>query len=331
MLSNMQNVPNIHKHRFRYFGKLAVVAIALILITGCDGGDNTEEPTVVASSPKEIFWNTFYAGEYERLPEVIERLSGAYFEDPNNAETALLLAHSYFWKAGESSRLINPPPSVLNDFIIAKRYFDKAVLLNPEDHRIHGWSGSAEFTLGTLHQTPTWIEQGFQDMVASINMYPEFNYFSAGFPTSVLPPNDPLFQQGIEFMWLGVDACLGQAIDRSNPDYTPYMELETREGPKRVCWNNEKTPYGFEGFLLGFGDMLVKNGQPDIAKIMYANAKLSPEYEQWGFQKQLDERIASADSRALAYQSADTTQHPPTLINTPYACVACHAKGEKQP
>ena len=168
-------------------------------------------------------------------------------------------------------------------------------------------------------------------MVASINMYPEFNYFSAGFPTSVLPPTDPLFQQGIEFMWLGVDACLGQAIDRSNPDYTPFMELEVREGPKRVCWNNEKTPYGFEGFLLGFGDMLVKNGQPDIAKIMYANAKLSPEYEQWGFQKQLDERVATADSRAQAYQSADAAQHPPTLINSPYACVACHAKGKKQP
>ncbi len=321
---------NTHRNKPRHWRGLAIATVTLMLAAGCNNENNTLELTPT-NTPKEIFWEAFYAGEYERLPEIIERLSGAYFEDPNNAETALLLAHSHFWKAGESARLTNPPPNIFDNFIIAKRYFDKAILLNPGDYRVHGWSGGTEFTLGMLHRVPDWMEKGYQEMVASIDMYPEFNYFSAGFPTAALPPTDPLFLQGIEFMWLGIDVCLGEAIDRNNPDYTSYMELEVREGPKRVCWNNEKTPHGFEGFFFGFGDMLVKNGQPDIAKIMYANAKLSPDYEQWGFQKQLDERIASADSRALAYQSPDPTQHPPTLINMPYACGSCHAKGEKQP
>ncbi len=123
-----------------------------------------------------------------------------------------------------------------------------------------------------------------------------------------------------------MEACLDQAVDRNNPDYATYMSLETSEGKKRVCWNNEKTPHGIEGFFLGFGDMLVKNAQPEVAKIMYENAKYSTVYDQWGFQDVLEERIASAEARAVAYQLSDPGAHPPTLINEPFACMPCHAK-----
>ncbi len=278
---------------------------------------------------KSLFWDTFYSGNYEQIPRLVEQLTGYYLKKPNDPEITLLLAHTHLWRASESARLENASPSILDNLIIAKKFFDKAILLNPKDARIHGWSTSTEFSIGTIHQTPTWVDQGFRELVKTIDSYPEFNLFSAGFPMSSLPPTNPLFKQGIEFMWSGVEVCLEQAnqpFDRNNPDYSSYMYLETDIGAKRVCWNNEKTPRGFEGFFLGFGDMLVKNGQPDVAKIMYANAKLSKTYESWSYKNVLEERIETAEERALAFESSNYKEHPVTLINSPISCVACHQK-----
>jgi hypothetical protein len=72
------------------------------------------------------------------------------------------------------------------------------------------------------------------------------------------------------------------------------MRLETREGPKRVCWNSWIAPHNFEGFFLNFGDMLVKAGDPTRAVTMYSNAMLSHEYASWPFKDVLERRIADA-------------------------------------
>jgi len=313
--------------RRKLFFVLPVIALSTILLGGCsDSNDIPPSSGGNFSDPKALFWEVFQQGKYEQLPGVIERLSGAFMEDPKDFEVALLLAHSYFWRAGESARMENPPPNIFDEFIIAKYYFDKAYQLNGDDHRIAGWSASVDVSLGFFHRDPAFVDRGYQNLLTSISLYPEFNHFSAGFPLATVPPSDSFFAVGIEHMWSGVDACLDQAIDRNNPDYAAYMFLETNVGEKRVCWNNEKIPHGLEGFFLAFGDMLVKNGQPDVAKIMYENAKYSTVYEQWDYQDVLEERIASADARAVAYQSPDPDDHPPTLINEPYACVACHGK-----
>ena len=47
------------------------------------------------------------------------------------------------------------------------------------------------------------------------------------------------------------------------------MTGETQTGVKRACWNNWKAPYNLQGFWLNMGDMLVKSGDPEKAKIYY--------------------------------------------------------------
>ncbi len=326
--TDMFNVGTINLIRgLRLYCLSFALVILSVFMSGCnDSSANSSDPNDKIKDPKELFWDAFYGGNYERLPLVIEQLSGAFFENPNDPEITLLLAHSHLWKAGESSRLGNPPPSIFDNFIVAKYYFDKTILLNPEDYRLQGWSASVDVTLGMLHSTPELIERGYANVLASVPMYPEFNHFNVGFPFGLLPPTDPMFEVAMDHMWAGVDACLDTKIDRESPDYASYMSLETDEGPKRVCWNNDKLPHGLEGFFLGFGDMLVKNGQPDVAKIMYANAKYSSVYDEWNFKDVLEERIISADERAKAYKSPNPAEHPALMINEPYACVGCHAK-----
>jgi len=76
------------------------------------------------------------------------------------------------------------------------------------------------------------------------------------------PYDSERFKEGLDDQWRNLDVCVGETVDRQHPDYARYMRLETREGPKRVCWNSWIAPHNFEGFFLNFGDMLVKGASP---------------------------------------------------------------------
>ncbi len=109
------------------------------------------------------------------------------------------------------------------------------------------------------------------------------------------------------------------------PDYAPYMRLETREGPRRVCWNSWIAPHNFEGFFLNFGDMLVRAGQPETAVTMYRNARLAREFATWPYRAVLEERIASATANIEIFRRAEPAPGAPTLmVRSAFACMACH-------
>src|SRR5262245_41481476 len=87
------------------------------------------------------------------------------------------------------------------------------------------------------------------------------------------------------------------------------MRLETKDGPKRVCWNSWIAPHNFEGFFLNFGDMLVKAGEPGLAVSMYANAKLTPDYASWPYRDVLEDRMRNAPPIHLAIPPRPTFRH----------------------
>ena len=107
----------------------------------------------------------------------------------------------------------------------------------------------------------------------------------------------------------------------------PYLGLATGVGRKRVCWwKGDIAPYGFEGLILNLANGLVKAGQIDAARVMYANAKYANNYEMWPYRYVL-ETIAASDlnARAALYApGADPKKAPP--LNVPNrSCVYCHA------
>jgi hypothetical protein len=161
-------------------------------------------------------------------------------------------------------------------------------------------------------------------MLDAIKAWPEFNLFTAGYVMSRLPADSPRFKEGLEWEWRNLDVCVGERIDRANPDYAKYMKLETREGVKRVCWNSWIAPHNLEGFFLNTGDMLVKSGDWQTARKIYANAKLPREYATWKFAPVLDARIAQAQENVAAFNQAQGATGRPVMLDSAFSCMACH-------
>ena len=150
---------------------------------------------------------------------------------------------------------------------------------------------------------------------------------------STLAPDSKEFKEGLEWQWKTLELCTDGRIDRHNPDYRPYMCLETRYGPKRACWNSWIAPHNFEGFFLNMGDMLVKQGDWPMAIKIYKNARLSKTYISWPYRALLEQRIQHAKENVVYFrksnaQSSEVVNSPDMalLFNSGRGCVACHQR-----
>jgi hypothetical protein len=180
----------------------------------------------------------------------------------------------HVWRLSERARLDVVPPTITDHAVLGRKYFAEAVRLNPQDARVLGFSGSLLLAEGRIHDDAKLSRKGYYTLRDSIDAWPEFNYFTAGYAMSSLPHDSARFREALEYQWRNLDVCAGKRIDRKRPDYSEFMALETTEGPKRACWNSWIAPHNFEGFFLNMGDMLVKAGDVDTAVQIYGTAKL---------------------------------------------------------
>jgi hypothetical protein len=284
------------------------------------------ERTAAAQSADDLFWRSLHAGAYEQIPEVLNALKVAYLANPNDAVTAAHIGWMHTWRLAERARLVPAPgPEITDDAVLARKYFEEAVRLNPREARYLGFYASLLMAEGTIHRDEKLVRRGYYTMRDAVAAWPEFNYFTAGYGRGALPHDSPRFREGLEAQWRNLEVCVGEHVDRTNPDYARYMRLETREGPKRVCWNSWIAPHNFEGFFLNFGDTLVKAGQPETAVRMYRNARLTPDYAAWPYRGVLDERIATATGNVDVFRRQDAPPGSPTMmVRSRYACVGCH-------
>jgi hypothetical protein len=272
----------------------------------------------------ELFWRTFHGGAYDEIPRVLEILTAAYLETPADSVTAAHIAWLHNWRMAERARLSKVPATITDHTILARRYFDEAFRLNPSDARVLGFLGGHTVAEGTLHNDERLVRRGYYMLLDAIEAWPEFNLFTAGYVMSRLPADSPRFKEGLEWQWRNLEVCVQESIDRANPDYTKYMALETKEGIKRVCWNSSIAPHNLEGFFLNMGDMLVKAGDWQTAQKIYANAKLPRDYATWKFAPVLEARIAQAQENVAAFNGAKGVPARPIMINSEFACMACH-------
>ena len=193
------------------------------------------------------------------------------------------------------------PPVITDDAILARRYFQEAVQLDPNEARYLGFLAGATMMEGSIHKDEKLTRRGYFLMQGAVRAWPEFNLFTAGYGVSGRPRDSERFKEGLERQWRTLDLCSGEKIDRSNPDFGKYMSLATSEGPKRACWNSWIAPHNFEGFFLNMGDMLVKSGDWQTARKVYANARYSPAYAQWGFRDALEARITDAQENVARF------------------------------
>lgn len=283
--------------------------------------------TELAGHAKASFRTALFEADYAGNARAQRLLTAAYLENPRDPELALLLAHSHLWQLSERSRVEPVDPQITDHALLAEHYFDEALLLAPDDARIHGWLGAARLAIGSIHDDEKSTRRGYFQLLAGARAYPQFNAFSAAYPLGSQPRDDPRFREAVEFMWRNLDACGGSAFDRENFSYEEAMAYETDRGVERVCWSTALVPHNFEGFFLVMGDLLTKAGDVENARRAYESAKLSSSYPTWRYAPALEARLAHLEDRARQFERASSVdEEPEMMFSSDYACTGCHAR-----
>lgn len=284
-----------------------------------------ESCTPLAVMAKSSFWSHLHNGDYDKLPETTKYLTAAYLENPNDPNLAAYLGFAHIWKITERQRLQTIPPTIVDEIILSKNYFSDAVKLNSHDPRTQGFLADAILISGKIFHDERAQVRGYFKLKRAITMWPEFNYFTGGYPMSILDPASDNYQEALAWQWKTMDLCAETKIDRNNPNFSPYMHLETQQGVKRACWNSWIAPHNFEGFFMNMGDMLVKQGDWQTAIKIYNNAKLSRTYASWPYRAMLEERISQAKNNVSYFNDLKIhTRDKTIMFNSGYGCVVCH-------
>jgi hypothetical protein len=311
------------------------VLVASVLLQDCGYvSEHTapkKEPSASRSAPAleadKLFWTTFHSGNYDQIQTALEPLTAAYLANPNDAVTAAHVGWLHIWRLAERTRRSTVPPSVTDDALLARNYFQEALTLEPHEARYLGFLASATLAAGSINQDERVKRQGYFMMLDAINAWPEFNLFTGGYVLSDQPADSRNFKQALDWQWRNIDVCIGGKIDRKNPDMGRYMRLETREGPKRACWNSWIAPHNFEGFFMNMGDMLVKAGDSQTARRIYADSTLSSTYRQWPYRAVLEQRIRDAQQNVTVFNTQGSQLQPSKsrmMLASPFSCMACH-------
>lgn len=281
----------------------------------------------LADEAESNFWETLHQGNYAGLPHTIKLLTAAYLQNPEDPRLAAHLGFAHIWKLTERRREQNIPPTITDEIVLAKKFFQDAVELQPQDARFQGFLGDSMLASGKIYADEREQVRGYFQLKRAIAMWPEFNYFTAGYVMSDLSPDSPHFTEGLDWQWKTLDLCSGTHISRTHPDFSPDMRNATQTGRKRACWNSWIAPHNFEGFFLNMGDMLVKKGDWRTAVRIYQQAKLSRDYDNWPYRDMLEKRITNVRENVAYFQNNNgTNADTRILFSSGFGCAACHQK-----
>jgi hypothetical protein len=300
-----------------------------------------EHGTGISRAAIEKFWTIYHGNDYAAIPEAQEELQKAIQSDLNNPTLYALLGATHFWHVGEQTRDPNlqaPAHQKIfaQDMPTAASLFQKALDLDYysphpigyiNDDHLPGYLGITTVHTGQEFQDPNVIAKGDGILDFAAYQFPEFNNFNRWAAHLDDSRDSETYNKALDSLWQSIDACIGTQIDRTNPDLKPYLHLVTSVGRKKACWwEGEIAPYGFEGLVLNLGNGLVKAGQVDAARVMYANARYASNYDTWPYRDVLETIAASnLDARAALYAPGANVKNPPPLNVPDRSCVYCHA------
>lgn len=316
--------------------KSIAISIVMLSLAGCEQTALTFTPkkqaitsnTPLSQQAEEQFWRTLHSGRYEDIHQSERLLMAAYLQNPNDPRLAAHIGFLHIWKITERARQKQESPFIVDEIILAKKYFKDAVELNPSDPRYLGFLGASQLVEGKIFNDQREQVRGYFTLKQAMKDWPQFNCFTAGYPMSVMPAKSKEFKEGLEWQWQTMDLCAKEKVNRRSPSYAPYMKLETQNGPARACWDSWIAPHNFEGFFLNMGDMLVKSGDWQAAIPIYENARLAKNYSAWPYKFLLDDRIAHAKENVVEFRKNSTgPSKKSVLFNSGYGCVACHQRG----
>ena len=292
------------------------------------------DETDAALSSIELFRKYFHLGDYCKLPILKDALMGEYLQtkgayaqtqDPalkiKVAKLAKIIGLAYLWSGIEAGRTKNGP-AMLNELISSEFYLNTSYKLNDADIQTPSFLGNIQMALGQIHGNQELIEKGARMIALSIEVNPPFGLFGAAFGEALAPVHSPVFQQAVERMWTYQDICMQTEVDRSNPDWAPYLPIEG--GQYWNCPNTENALHRIEAYLLNFGDMLLKAGDLESAKTIYKNIRYVSTFRDWKYKYIVKDRLKNLSKHYEALQSPDPNDDPTLAFESKYRCVICH-------
>lgn len=312
--------------------QLMLLSFILVNITGCEQvaliSTAPKQPKLstnkTATQAKKMFWDTLHHGRYQDIAKTSYMLTAAYLKNPEDPQLAAYLGFIHLWNITERNRVRTKSPIITNEIILSKKYFNDALELDPHNSIYRGFYGDTQLIEGQIYQDKQEEIRGYFSLKDAIRQWPQFNYFTAGYPMSSLPNDSKHFKDGLTWQWKTLDLCSGTKINRKNPDYHAVMNKESLTGKQRACWNSPIAPHNFEGFFMNMGDMLIKSGDIETGKIIYQNAKLSKTYNLWPYKEMLEKRILNAHANAVNFNKNIANPDKSILFNSGYGCVVCH-------
>ena len=282
------------------------------------------------------FWSVYHGNDYNDIPQVQSQLQSAIEYDPGNPTLYALLGATHFWHIGEAARdPIPKDPALAQDMPDAVDLFSKALDLDyytkhligyiTDDH-LPGYLGITTVHLGQMSGNQDLVAKGDQLLDFAVYQFPEFNNFNRWAAHNTDSKDTDTYKKSLDSLWQALDACAGTTIDRTNPDLKPYLYLQTSVGRKKACWSEgDLAPHSLEGFMFNLGNGLVKTGQVEAAKVMFANVKYADNYANWPYRSYF-EQVANSDlyARAALYADNDPSNDPPLGVPN-RGCSYCHA------
>jgi hypothetical protein len=211
-------------------------------------------------------------------------------------------------------------------------YYGKHLIGYVNDDHLPGYLGITTVHLGQQNSDDETIQKGDRILDLAAYQFPEFNNFNRWAAHNTDQKDTDTYKKSLDSLWQALDACAAAHVDRANPDLKPYLHLQTAVGRKKACWSEGTlAPHSFEGFMLNLGNGLVKAGQIQAAKVMFANARYAEHYSEWPYRQYL-EAVASSDlnARAALYADNDRSNDPPLAVPN-RGCSYCHATAPEPP
>jgi tetratricopeptide (TPR) repeat protein len=279
------------------------------------------------------FWEHFHLGQYDSIPAILEQLTTAYLDNPNDFQTVLHLGFTHFWAIAERYHLDPTPASIIDHAILAQKYLGEAYKMNPEDTRILSFLSAAKIIVGDVSKDDKLVADGYFNGLKSIRDWKDFGEFSLAYTLSQLPHTDPNFQKALQWMKSTTERCYCSDLDPPSEACKQFIGQKVDNpkslGRKRIVPNSWVAPHNIEGYFMSYGDLLVKSGNWEQAIPIYELAKYAPDYENWPYRDVLERRIRNAQ------QNVDHFRKPvgkgeiagletAVMLQTAMACRACH-------
>ncbi len=308
------------------FTKAIICAFSPLVVAGCGAGSSSTPSTSKPSpSTEESATSAAYAaltaGAQDKVTEVIANLDAAVAKDPGDGRAMFYSAIMRFWQLGEE---IDLPSNALDELTEAKTtvdHFRKAQAALPNDDRAPAFGGLAKVVIGKIISDSGMQSEGMSDIDHGIQIFPSYSYFLRALASAESPADSDDFAAVLPSLNAVLDTCNAKKDSSGGPVYD--------KGPLpsalRVCNDEGIVPHVWEGFLINYGDLLLKAGKgADQARTMYQAATLAPHFDRWPFASALQDRIDQADSRAALYADGDPSNDPKIWMQDGHICTGCH-------